>query len=328
MLLTLAEAKLGPVGRAAGLCASSQEFIDYLNDATRQLMRRGSWWGTVQPIQGCVYGGCVTWPRYVGSVLAINSGSRYTLPQNRWFSFMNWDDSLLALAARAGCGGSAPISEFDGSAPVFNMIGVPDKLIRFHIDRQADIGKTITLYGIDENGQVLMSTHSDGLYREGLILTLAAPYVTTAIKIRKIDRVLKDVTEGKVRGYQIDDTGIYYDLATYDPSETSPDYVRTKVYYANSASSNQITALVKLAFVPVQNDEDLVLIENQDALRDMVMSIRYKEQGDIARAIALEKTAIRELNYELRDKFPDEQTVINWQPFGTDNLCKVTSGMI
>jgi hypothetical protein len=52
----------------------------------------------------------------------------------------------------------------------------------------------------------------------------------------------------------------------------------------------------------------------------MLQSITYKEAGNPGQALAHERLAFRELNYELRERFPDEQVHINFKPFGDDEL--------
>jgi hypothetical protein len=320
MLLTLSEAKKGPISRIAGVCPDNAEFLSYLNDATRQLMRRGNWWGTVQPIEGCIYGGCVTWPRMVGTVMSIVHNGRVASVANNWYSFMKWDNNLASSINC--CGGvmnprSCGTIEMVGTAPVFNDLPEP-RYLRFSIEKGSDKGKTVTVYGLDEFNLPVKTTHPDGVYRNGLVVTLDSPSVTTSIKFSKIERILKDITDSRVWLYQVDndDPTIIYDCGLYDSSETSPDYIRHRIHGATMCGHNSLVALVKLSFIPVVSDDDVVLIENQDALCYMVQSIRNKEKGDLRNAMDYERLAFRELNYELRDKFPDMQLPVAVKPFG------------
>ena len=107
--------------------------------------------------------------------------------------------------------------------------------------------------------------------------------------------------------------------------ETSPDYLHSK---SGSCSTGQITALIKLAYTPVSVDTDLVLIENEEALADIIQSIKYREKGDASRSIQWEKDAFRELNYELKDRFPQEQFNFDFRPFGSDTLQRQKIGAL
>ena len=328
-LLTLQQVQNSRVKEVADSLPTSNEFISLVNSAAQQLMERGNWWGTVQPLMGCTYDGCIAWPRRVAAVLALNVRGRYTQPANRWYQFMDWSNSnYRELYDHWRRNNRRFVTISDGSLPVFSPIpcGNP-RYVRFYIDNAADAGKTVVIYGKGGNGQVLWGQRSDGTTQEGLVLTLALPYVQTQVPILDIFRVVKDMTSARVRGYQVDGTGVLYDLAVYEPSETSPDYVHTKVPGA-CGGCGVIQALVKLAHVPALYPDDLIGIENIAALRDMVFSIKKKESGDLASALALEKTALRELNYEMRTRFPDEQFIVSFRPFGNDDLQRLCVGAV
>jgi hypothetical protein len=319
-LLTLSQVQNSRVAEISGAVPTSSDFTSLVNEATDQLVRRGNWWGTVQPMMGCCYDGCITWPRRVASVLAINTRcGRYSMPANRWFQFMDWsrtDHSGLYQNWRSR--GRAMVTDFDGSLPVFNPIpcGQP-RHVRYYVDSVTDVGETIVVYGKDINGQRLWGERPDGTIQDGLLLTLQLPYVQTPTPLLSVDRIFKNITNARVRAYQVDGSGVQYDMAVYEPSEQSPDYIRSRV---GRCEAGMITALVRLAFIPVQFPDDLVIIENIGALRDMVYSIKKKEAGELPAAAQLEKSAIRELNYEMRQRYPDEQFIVRFSPFGNDDL--------
>ena len=339
MLLTFGDIQQGPCSKIAGVCPTNPDFADLVNQATRQIMRRGNWWNTTQPMRGCVYDNCITWPRYVGTVLAVNRNGHYSELANRWFDFMDWSavDPYGFGLTPGHRHDFHQTTVIDGTTPVFNPIRCGQTMyVLVYPSVQADLGKTITLFGVDANGQTIRQKLADGSWQDGITLTLALPYVSTPMKLQKVTRVVKDVTQGVVRLYQWDGSNLntdgspnVLDMATYDPSETSPDYQHSKMMggrISPCGRTRQITALVKLAFIPVVNDNDLVLIENEDAIAMMIQSIKYREKGDSERAVQWERDAFRELNYEMRDRFPDEQFVVSFRPFGGDSLNRKTAG--
>lgn len=344
-MLTFGELKtIGAFLRVAANCPSASNFTSLVNDATRQLMRRGSWWGTVQPMQGCVHDGCIVWPRMVDTVLALNICHRPLYLANHWFQFMHWDDSCNGMYRDFKNHRHPWVSDTDGTLPVYRPIPEGIALnLRLYIDNAKDAGKTVTLFGIDGNGQTIITDRPDGTTQEGVVLTLAVPFVQTTFPFRHLNRVLKAITVGNVRLYAVDGNGVQLDMAVYAPNETSPDYIRNRIrgfrgahvpsgchVPSTTCHLRQIQALVSLAFVPVVNDQDLVLIENVDALAMMVQSIKYREQGDPGNAANYERLAFRELNYEMRQRFPDEQVIVRFRPFGNDSLnsSRVNIGMI
>lgn len=334
-LLTFGALKASDVPDIAGVCATSDTFRNYVNRATRMLLNRdagqAAFWGTVEKLMACYYNNCIVWPRYVGTVLAVNVCKRPTSVWNNWYQFtpLSLSDFCSGtFSLRDGhCYGNVKVVN-DGVSPVFNPIACGSQFyVRAYPSTQEDIGKTTTIYGIDENGQTIRTQQPDKTWREGITLTLAVPFVSTPIKIREITRITKDETQGVLRYYQYDaDNDVLLDLVWYDPGETTPMYRRSKIYGTRPSGSccatscdgaRSLEALVSLEFVPVKYDTDLVQISNQDALRNMISAMKYSDAGETAKATQFEIQAIRELNLEASRRFPKEQTPVTINPFGS-----------
>lgn len=340
-MLTLGEAKTSRIKRVAGVCPDSEDFLEILNDATRELMRAGNWWGTVKRATFCVYDSCLVFPRYVGTLLAFNRGNHSIPPKNHWYGFddvlpedvRHWNSARHGNE-RCNCSGNIAAVDF-GTVSVFNQIPcLNDRFVRFYIVEPLDAGKTITIFGIDGNGQTIRSTRPDGTVQEGLVLTFAIPFVESPMLVRRLDRVIKDVTSGPVFGYQFDGNTLY-NMAEYQPSETLPEYRFSKVTgrmhhhnHGSSCGATQISALVKLKFIPVANDGDLVGIDNVDALAIAVQSLKTSDAYDSGSAENLMARAIHKLNQDLRDKLPIEQTPARVHYQGTAHLRRQQIGYL
>jgi hypothetical protein len=313
-LLTFGEFKASRATIVAGLCADSAAFNQLVNDATRRLMRRGAFYGTTQNIQVCVRNGCVTLPRYVGSILAVNVCGNPIASANNWFSFLRFDSRN-----HGSCGSDAALTTY-GTAPTYDDVAGTDKKVRLYIDVQADIGKTLTLYGLDKNGQVIRTKNADGNWTDGTVLTAAIPFSSTTMDVQRIDRISKELSQGNFRLYEystVNDT--LRDLAVYAPSETEPNYLRARVSPIRSGCGclTQLKMIIKLAFIPVVSDSDLILIDNEDALKLMIQCIKAEEANNRSAAREFEADAIRELNLELRDQYPDDTIPVSVNGFGS-----------
>jgi hypothetical protein len=305
MLKTLAEAKAyQPIIDAAGGCPNGTTFLGKLNVATERLMARGDFVGTVQPLHICVRGGWIVWPRYVGKIREISS-CRGPMP-NRPFG---WD--FIEKPTYDSYRGTGRTLTNWGRSATFNEISSGDRLVRAYIDADADIGKTVKIFGIDNyTGQELRTLNTDGSISDGITLTLAKPFASSSVYVRGPIRVIKEPTEGKVWLGEYDPaTGLMIDLAYYEPSETNPDYLRTWLVGC-TATILSVVALVKLKFVPAVHDTDLVLIENLRALAYMIQSGNEDAAIHLDDANKLEAKAIRELNIDLADETPDAQIPI------------------
>lgn len=326
-LLTFENLKDSDIPGRVGKCPESDDFRNYTNKATRMLMNRGDFWGTVERMRICTYNSCIVWPRYVAAVKAINiAGNSYAV-MNHWYEFMplsagDFCNGGFTWSGGACYGNTRAVN--DGFAPVFNQIRCGSSVyIRAYPSTQADVGQTTRIFGIDENGQTVRSNNGDGTWSEGVELTLAIPYVSTSIKFREVQRITKEETQGVLRYYQYDeDNDVLLDLVWLEPTELSPAYRRSRIPKPCCTSTScdgltSVEAMVKLEFIPVKYDTDLVQISNLDALSDMMLAIKYSNAGEAAMAKDFESKAIRELNLELNNRFPNEQTPVEINPFGS-----------
>lgn len=325
---TVSDARASVLKNIAGVCTSSAEFLDFLNEATERLMTAGNWFGTEQLGQFCLYNRCVTWPRYVGTVLGVRLCSHSVDIKNHWYSILGPAQSCL----NGNLGGFYPVLKDIGTAPTYNEISGPSgKKIRAYALKNQDYGKTVKLFGIDSNGQPLQETDGSGNWQMGLTLILAPPFVSTSIDVVRIESVLKDRTQGNVLLYEYDATSdTLRDLALYEPSETNPRYRRSNFsglcvgasgcVDAHGEKIVKVEALIKLQYIPVVSDNDFLLIDDFVALKQAVQGVRYEEAGEIAKAGAYFASAVHTLNLRDRDKMPGNQTTIVVNPLSGSEI--------
>lgn len=337
-MITVLDAKQSTLANIAGVSVTSAKFLQFLNDATRRLMRRGDWPGTVVPIHVCVRNGCVVWPRYVGNVRRMLSCHRHVHVRGLWYDFMefrSWN-----TCCRTMCRGGPLSMTYVARVPLFQ--DVPGDGYYIVAVRQAttDNGKVLQIFGVDGNiggamGNTLRTDNGDGTWSEGIKLTLADNYAVTTTCVRRIDRIVKPVTQGAVYLYASQTNTPSFasgstdlvPLATFDPGETSPDYNRYRLKGMGCAcgtdtcgTSQSVLALVKLKYIEAKVDADLVLIDNLDALKDMIQSVKAREAGDLTEATALEISAVHELNLQSMDDQPDDQMPIQIEPFAATGI--------
>jgi hypothetical protein len=325
-MLTYFDVQNSPVQRVAGCNPASSDFADTVNEAIRRLLRRGDWPGTIVPIQTCVRRGCVVWPRYVGEIRKLNwcrrswsHGGEHVVPvENLWYRFID----PRAYHSEFGCRHPDAFASAGGRVPTYNTIFGDGRLVRAYPSTPEDVGKTLTLFGLDNGNQPLRTNNLDGTWSEGTTITMGSPFGSTAGYVRSLERVRKDVTQGQVflYAYNAADNTLE-DLAVYDPGETNPSYVRQQLSLSSPccggcATSHSVIALVKLLFIPVKFPSDLVIIDNLEAIKAIVQSLKLREDYDYQGALAAEADAIRELNRQLEDESPDDQFAAAVHPIG------------
>lgn len=326
MFITFADAKNSRLRDVASSCPTSDEFKSLVNEATERLMRRGDWAGVIVPIHLCSFGGCVVFPRYVGQVRKLNVCKHPVPIRNMWWDFFEDRDRHHWSH---WCGDQMMTTPV-GRTPVFQDIMGDGRLVRLYPQVLADVGKTVTIFGLDNDGQVLRTFNATtNTYSDGVAITLASPFGSSATFIRSIDRMLvQDGMQGDIFGYAYNAAqDVLEQLVTISPGDTNPSFVRYQVHAPSGCGINQtstgtcgcskpLVALVKLRFVPVRVDNDIILIENIPALKLMIQSIKKEEAGDEEAARNKERSAIRELNLQLRDEFPDDQIPIDFGETG------------
>jgi len=307
----------------AGVSPNSDEFSDLINNSARKALRRGDWDGTVVPIHVCVKGGCIVWPRYVGHVRKLNLCKYNPVPiNNLWYDFLPRENCDHWMQWIGGVWNPTwqPRMVGQGYSPTHTGVMGEGRYIRAYHQLASDVGKTIRIFGLDNNGQPLRETIGGGVWQDGITLRFAVPYAQSLTYVRQIDRVIKDETQGNITlfAYNVADA-VLEDLATYEPSETNPAYERYQLNIPNcttgTCTTKSVIALVKLKFIPARFGSDLVYIQNLDALKLLIQSIKSGEAGDRQSAIGYEQDAIRELNLDLFNRDQDEQVPVSNDPF-------------
>jgi hypothetical protein len=68
-------------------------------------------------------------------------------------------------------------------------------------------------------------------------------------------------------------------------------------------------ALVKLRYIPLSYDNDVLLIQNLPALKSMLQGIRFYDAGDIVRGKVYEDMAVAMLTEQLNDIEPQSNQI-------------------
>lgn len=324
----------------AGKCSNSEQFANLVNVVTRRLLKRGAWWGTEVVVRLCIFGCEIVWPNFVGTVKGVRTCSGPMNLRNNSYAIMgpvercyDWGASNWPAGTGYGYGGNVNAVGFDSdTACTGNAIsGNTGKFLRYHIVNAEDIGKTITFYGKQYGGQPLQEQIS-GVTEMGLTLTAVAGAndAQTTQLVTKLDQITRERTVGMTYLYEFDSaTSLLRTLSIFQPNETNPQYRKTTIqnfgaipYYqdANGVKSWNLEALVKLEYIPAELDRDFLLIDDFDALKLGIQALQFEDAHDYANAEVTWKLAIRELNYESRNKQPGNQFVVRSRVMGSNRI--------
>lgn len=172
---------------------------------------------------------CLTLPREVGTVLAVNIEGHPSLGVDSLFEFhLNGPGSH---AHKTRC--EYQWADQGMFYPTYRDLLTPSKVVA-NLQRPEDAGKALIVYGYDSAGQLLRREENgvwmDG-YRVPTIFGVSLPDAE-APTIARITRVYKDMTVGSV-GLGTTDvsgsgaTGVL--LATYEPDQQNPQFRRLRL---------------------------------------------------------------------------------------------------
>lgn len=157
-----------------GMCSDNPQLLARVNEAQERLMNKGLYAGTYGRYSVCVYGGCITLPRELESVLGYNFGGVPSQVYNQWYEFM------------ANGPGIAPAGDWKrlidrGFSPSFRPLHEASYL-RISTDLNEDISSTILFRGSDSiNNRI--QTQENGVYIDGERLPLSSGSINSNVVV-------------------------------------------------------------------------------------------------------------------------------------------------
>jgi len=333
-ILRLKDVRQSRIPEAIGCCASDTgKLIEIVNEAQQRLVFAGGetgWWGswakTVFTVTGTT-SPYITLPRSIARLINMDICRSPVRIQNEFYEFL---EAGVGLQPGCECNG---LETYDrGMFPTFSDLVPPNKRLRFYITDAADIGRRALVQGTDQNGTTIYSL--DGVDEvTGIYVSFTQPFVDTPFDITTLTGLQKDFTVGQVRVFEVDTvTGVSRLILTMEPGEEVAGYRR---YFLNGLPNNccgstapappttQVTAMAKLALIPVAVDSDYLLISNIAALKEGCQAVRFSEMDDstsAGQAALHHRKAINLLNGELVFWLGKERPAVNFAPFGTAKL--------
>jgi hypothetical protein len=272
-----------------GVCADNPEVPGVLNSVCERLFETGKFVGMVRRIAICHSSSCLTLPYNVESILEMSGQCGQPVNvRNQWYEYLPGGPWQLDRCNRF-CNETVPR---DNSPTAFDICGI--QYLRVYANLPEEDGAQILIQGYDENG-ARVRTLVDGIWVDGEYIGLinGTPQLSTKLWTR-IENVIKPLTNGEVNIYMVDPANTAANaglIAIYQPNETNPSYQRFHMsgFCASAEHPKHVTMLVKMKFVPMVRDSDMLPITSYNAMMFACQAMYFwgSEQFDKAQVMEL-----------------------------------------
>jgi hypothetical protein len=271
----------------------------------------------------------ITAPREVARIISMTACKKPMKIRNQFFEFLDFGigNQPSGCGNSQRCGQQFQTYERD-NVPTINTFVAGNTIRAYPLDSR-DVGKRSLIQGTDSNDKTIYGTSVlTGKPILGETISLDIPFVDTSNDFNSVLSIQKEPTVGDVVYYQVDQvTGAETPLHTMQATEQTGQYRR---YFLNGlkntccqSPTQQVLALCKLDFVPVQSDQDYLLIQSIPALIEEGMAVRYSRMdtpGSQQMAQSKHANALRLLFGQLDHFLGKFQTAITVPIFGSDRL--------
>lgn len=244
--------------------------------------------GEVDPLVGfvdlCVTAQCITLPREVETVLAVNVGGHPSMGHDELFSFH------LNGPGDFNC--SCDFNWFNtGTFPTYRDLPCPARLIAF-LSSPEDEGKKLWVFGFDDQNQPLR-TQINGAWVDGLLVPTIFGYAVPAStdpRVSRITGIAKDRTAANIRLSSFDSSSSSGTLlGVYEPDETRPSYRRIRV----GPGCDWVRVMYRKRTSDVNSLYDRILLHSRLALILAMRAVKKYEENDLGTAVQFEAQATR-----------------------------------
>lgn len=294
--------------RVLNLTVSDSRVAEYVNRAQEILLYEGKWVGTFGRFRICIKDSCITWSREIETIETYAINDFPGTVRGFWYEYL---PGGYGIQDSGDCNGDQLIDR--GNAVSYDdPDGGSTKILSLyaHGTESATTKATgVIIQFYDSNGQWVRSQNSSGQWIDGETLTIpaAGAYTDSVNTVSKASliRIIKPKTNDFLRLYEKDSaSGILKELGIYHPSEEIPVYRRSLVPgLSNSGNATceyqSIEVGAKLRHIPVENDNDFLLIDSLQALILACKAVKKDEDNLPDESLIYQGKAIRLLDKQL-----------------------------
>lgn len=261
--------------------------LRWITDSVMLLADKGETDLLVGYIDMCVQGNCLSLPREIETILAVNICGHPTYSRDSLFTF-----NVSGPGDGCSCGWTW---QDTGNFFTYKDIQCPSKLIAF-LDSSEDQGKMLRVFGFDSENKPLRTKIGD-VWEDGLRVPMLYGYALPSSSdpyVSRITGIVKDVTVANVRLSSFDNAanvtgGTGTLLGIFEPDETEPRYRRIKLGHCGG----WVRICYRRRSYELRSLEDRIFLTSRLALLMSMRAVKAYGDGDIANGNAFEANATR-----------------------------------
>ncbi len=288
---------LAKAAGAAGMQVNDVRLIDITNRAIEELMNEGDWPGVVDRWLFNTHEGLVTLPWELDRLMQVTVDAVPKQINSPWYEFVQYGPGQQSEPDANGRGARMWVDVVmdRGDVPVMTAVLLTDgpRVLRVYaaIDESVDgVFPVVNLQGVNDDGQTINSLSSGTSAGEGcsvgedVTLVLPGGYVETTQNFAEVTAVVKPETCGYLT-LKAWNGSEEVTLASYAPGQTTCTFRKYFVPAVvpgvgdTNPTDRVILARCRRRFVAVTEDNDVLIIGNLPALREMVVAL-WKRDSD------------------------------------------------
>jgi hypothetical protein len=259
-----------------------------IGDAVELLASKGEIDALTGYVDICVDGAqCITLPREVETILALNMDGHPTIGRNPLHTFhLNGPGDFVTVWR----------SWTDiGRFPTYRDLPCPGKLVAY-LDSQEDEGKELRVFGHDDQNRPLR-TQVGGVWSDGYLVPTVFGFAlpdANAPTVSRISAIVKANTVGDVRLSSFDNSATVNSttgtlLGIFEPNETKPMYRRIKLW----RNACWVRICYRKSSYRLFSQYDRINMNSRLALVLAMRAVRFYDDTDISNATTYEAHAVR-----------------------------------
>lgn len=269
--LTLADVRDALYSYVVPEDANSSKFTSYINQVRERIIHSGKWKGTTFTVAFDTSRGYLTLPRTAEALLAVHVSKQPLVIQSRWYEYLQSGPGQIDVTQA----NLSTVIDMGDNFCTLDDLSEPAQLV-VQCQSADDNGLEIVIRGLDADGNQICS--SDGSIGETVVLSTSPTF--TVATFAQITSVTKPITVGNVTISQDAAPNPHILLSTYAPTETHPQYRRYKLGQTTQA----VTGVCKLRYVPLVDDKELVIPDNLGAYKMGLQALTYEDSNDLVTA--------------------------------------------